>query len=45
MRERGGAYRVLVGRHEGKRAFGRLGINGKIILNGSSRNRMYCCVP
>jgi len=30
--DRGGAYRVLVGRPEGKRPLGRSGIDGRIIL-------------
>jgi hypothetical protein len=30
--ERSGAYRVLVGKPEGKRPFGRSGVDGNIIL-------------
>jgi hypothetical protein len=33
MGEGRGAYRVLVGRPEGKRPLGRLGIGGRIILS------------
>jgi hypothetical protein len=32
MGERRGVYRVLVGKPEGKRPLGRLGVGGKVIL-------------
>jgi hypothetical protein len=32
MRDRRGAYRVLVGRHEGKNRLKDLGIDGRILL-------------
>jgi hypothetical protein len=32
MGERRGKYRVLVGRCEGKKSLGRLGVHGRIIL-------------
>jgi hypothetical protein len=34
------AYRVLVGRPDGKRSLGNLGVDSTIILNGSSRRGM-----
>jgi len=34
------AHKILVGKHEEKRPRKDLGIDGGIILNGSSRNRM-----
>jgi hypothetical protein len=40
VRERRGAYRVLVGKPEGRRSLGRTSVDGRIILNGSSRRRM-----
>jgi hypothetical protein len=35
-----GTYKILVGRYEGKSSSDDLGINRRIILNGSSRNGM-----
>jgi hypothetical protein len=32
MGNRTGAYRVMVGRHEGKRPLGRPGLDGRMIL-------------
>jgi hypothetical protein len=32
MGERRGVYRVLVGKHEGKRSFGDPGVDGRVIL-------------
>jgi hypothetical protein len=40
MGERRGAYRILVGRPQGKRSLGRLGVDGRIILNSILKSRM-----
>jgi hypothetical protein len=43
MGERRGAYRILVGRPEGRASLGRLGRNERIILKWILKNWMVWC--